>query len=127
MSSAEPPGAPGELDFCYLTTTGRVSGLPHRIEIWFALEDSTVYLLAGGGRRADWVQNLAAEPVVTLALAGREHAARARVVHDGEEAALARRLLYDKYSRRYGASLERWRDSALPVAVDVGASVDLAR
>jgi hypothetical protein len=26
---------------------------PHRIEIWFALEDATVYLLAGGGERAD--------------------------------------------------------------------------
>jgi hypothetical protein len=22
--------------FCYLTTTGRVSGRPHTIEIWFA-------------------------------------------------------------------------------------------
>ncbi len=110
---------PEELDFCYLTTTGRASGRPHRIEIWFALEDHTVYLLAGGGHRADWVQNLVADPVVTLELADRERAARARVLPDGDEAALARRLLYDKYSRRYGGSLERWRDSALPVAVDV--------
>jgi deazaflavin-dependent oxidoreductase (nitroreductase family) len=119
MSFVERPVAPAELDYCYLTTTGRVSGRPHRIEIWFALEDSTVYLLAGGGERADWVQNLVAQPVVTLELAGREHPAGARVVPGGEEAAVARRLLYDKYSRRYGGSLERWRDSALPVAVDL--------
>ena len=24
------------LDFCYVTTTGRTTGKPHRIEIWFA-------------------------------------------------------------------------------------------
>ncbi len=119
MSSVEPPVVSGELDFCYLTTTGLVSGRPHRIEIWFALVDHSVYLLAGGGHRAHWVQNLVADPVVTLELAGREHRAEARVVQDGEEAALARRLLHDKYSGRYGGGLERWRDSALPVAVDV--------
>ena len=31
---------------CYLTTTGRVSGRPHTIEIWFALQDRTLYLFA---------------------------------------------------------------------------------
>ena len=36
-------------DFCYLTTTGRTTGKPHRIEIWFAREGSTVYVLAGAG------------------------------------------------------------------------------
>ena len=119
MSSAESPVAPAELDYCYLTTIGRVTGRPHRIEIWFALEDATVYLLAGGGERADWVQNLVAQPVITLELAGREHPARARVVNDEHEAGRARRLLYDKYSPRYQGSLEGWRDSALPVAVDL--------
>ncbi len=119
MSGGGPSAAPGELDFCYLTTTGRVTGRPHRIEIWFALEDATVYLLSGGRERADWVQNLATEPAVTLQLAGREYPAGARVVHDEGEAGRARRLLYDKYSRRYQGSLERWRDSALPVAVDL--------
>lgn len=110
---------PGELDYCYLTTTGRLTGRPHRIEIWFALQDAIVYLLAGGGERADWVRNLAAEPAVTLEMADRHYAAGARAVHDEGEAGRARRLLYDKYSRRYQGSLERWRDSALPVAVDL--------
>src|ERR1051325_2737939 len=36
-------------DSCYLTTTGRTSGNPHTIEIWFALHGDRVYLLAGGG------------------------------------------------------------------------------
>ena len=41
------------LDFCYLTTKGRRSGGPHTIEIWFALQGDTVYLLAGGGDASD--------------------------------------------------------------------------
>jgi hypothetical protein len=39
-------------------------------------------------------------------------------VHDTEEEEHARRLLYDKYSERYGGDLENWRRTALPVAVD---------
>jgi hypothetical protein len=37
---------------CYLTTTGRVSGRPHTIEIWFALQDRTLYVLSGWRRSA---------------------------------------------------------------------------
>src|SRR5919198_4125925 len=44
-----------ELDYAYLTTTGRVTGRPHEIEIWFALHAGTVYVLSGGGDRSDWV------------------------------------------------------------------------
>ena len=34
--------------FCYLTTRGRISGRAHRIEIWFALDAATLYMLSGG-------------------------------------------------------------------------------
>ena len=40
-------------DFAYLTTTGRKSGRPHRIEIWFAIDDGKLYLLSGGADKAD--------------------------------------------------------------------------
>ena len=36
---------PQDEDFCYLTTTGRVTGLPREIEIWFALQGATLYML----------------------------------------------------------------------------------
>jgi deazaflavin-dependent oxidoreductase (nitroreductase family) len=119
VSAEQPRPSPADLDFCYLTTTGRVTGRPHRIEIWFGLDGSTVYLLAGGGEQADWVRNLVHDPSVTLELAGRPVPARARVVADPGEQARARELLYQKYRRRYAGSLERWRDAALPVAVDL--------
>jgi hypothetical protein len=61
--------APDELDrlaafgsepFCYITTTGRRTGRPHTIEIWFGLLQGTVYVLSGGGDRSDWVRNIKA-------------------------------------------------------------------
>ena len=109
--------------FCYLTTTGRVSRRPHTIEIWFALDDRTLYLLSGGGDRSDWVRNLQASPEVTVRLGRRDapaQAGRARVLAPGsDEDALARRLVTDKYQPSYGGDLSGWRRSSLPVAVDL--------
>jgi deazaflavin-dependent oxidoreductase (nitroreductase family) len=106
------------LDFCYLTTTGRVSGKPHRIEIWFVLADETVYLMAGDRDRSDWVRNLMAAPDVELEIGGRKRATRARVVDaDAEEDALARRLMLEKYAPRNG-DLSTWGRTALVVAVE---------
>ena len=45
-------------DFAYLTTTGRRTGKEHTIEIWFALHEGRIYMLSGGGDRADWVAEL---------------------------------------------------------------------
>ncbi len=106
--------------FCYLTTRGRVTGRPHEIEIWFSLvpERRTLYMLAGGGDRADWVKNLRREPAVTVRIAGEELKGTARLVEDAGEDALARRLLVEKYERSPG-SLSDWRRRALPVAVDL--------
>ena len=36
VSGADPREHAAE-QYCYLTTTGRVSGRPHEIEIWFAV------------------------------------------------------------------------------------------
>ena len=106
-------------DFCYLTTHGRVSGRPHEIEIWFALDDDTLYLLSGGRDRSDWVRNLKADPAVTVRLRDTTHEARARVVGDGVESEQARRLVFDKYQPRYDGNLVRWRTESLPIALDV--------
>ena len=113
----------GAAPFCYLTTTGRVSGRPHTIEIWFALRDRTLYLLSGGGDRSDWVRNLQGRPEVTVRIGRRDapaQAGRARVVSPGsDEDDLARRLVAGKYQPGYGGDLSGWRRSSLPVAVDL--------
>ena len=109
--------------FCYLTTTGRVSGRPHTIEIWFALHERTLYLLSGGRDGSDWVRNLQASPEVTVRIGRRDApaaAGRARLVAPGsDEDALARRLVTGKYQPGYGGYLSSWRRSSLPVAVDL--------
>ena len=107
-----------ELDYAYLTTTGRVSGEPREIEIWFALAGGTVYFLAGGGRRANWVRNIVADPRVSLRIGERTWPGTGRVVDDPAEDALARRALLAKYERRYGGDLGGWGRTALPVAVE---------
>lgn len=105
--------------FCYLTTRGRVSGRAHRIEIWFALDGATLYMLSGGRERSDWVRNLRATPEVTVELGPRRFAGRARIVTGEVEDERARTVVHDKYAQGYGGDLSRWRRSALPVAVDL--------
>ena len=102
-------------DFCYLTTTGRATGRPHEIEIWFALNGTNLYMLSDSDR-SDWVKNLRKTPEVTVRIADRTFEGRARVVGEGWEDELARRLLVEKYERNPG-SLSNWCRSALPVAV----------
>ena len=109
-------------DFCYLTTSGRRTGRPHEIEIWFALDGETIYLLSGGGERSDWVRNLRADPAVAVRLRDTTYDATARVVDEGEESERGRTLVFDKYQPRYDGSLERWRRESLLVAADVAAA-----
>lgn len=104
--------------YCYLTTRGRITGRPHRIEIWFAIDNDTLYMLSGGGRRSDWVSNLLVTPAVTIELGTGRVEGHARVVTDPVEDELARGLLYDKYADSYGTDLSGWRRSALPIAVE---------
>jgi deazaflavin-dependent oxidoreductase (nitroreductase family) len=107
-------------DFAYLTTTGRKSGRPHRIEIWFALEHDVLYLLSGGGDSADWVQNIRKGRDVRIQVGSRSTAARARIVRAGREDQRARELLDEKYMGwRAGKKLSSWARGSTPVAIDL--------
>jgi deazaflavin-dependent oxidoreductase (nitroreductase family) len=112
----------GALDYCYVTTTGRASGRPHTIEIWFGLEQDTVYLLSGGGDASDWVKNILAHPTVGLRLGDQDMICHARIVVEPEEDARARALLLQKYRPRSNDDLEEWGATALPVAIDLPAA-----
>jgi hypothetical protein len=50
-----------------ITTVGRVSGQPRRIEIWFHNVDGVIYITGTPGKR-DWHANLLAEPSFTFHL-----------------------------------------------------------
>ena len=113
-----PTDAPGALDYCYLTTVGRVSGHAHEIEIWFALHDGILYLLSGGRDGSDWVKNLRANPDVRVRLGAETREARARIVTRPDEDERARGLLVEKYRPRYSGDLDGWGRTSLPVAVE---------
>jgi deazaflavin-dependent oxidoreductase (nitroreductase family) len=103
--------------YCYLTTIGRVSGRPHRIEIWFAIDGGTLYMLSGGREHSDWVKNLRRTPAVTVELGSCRFEGRARIVEGAAEDERARGLVHDKYAGSYAGDLSEWRRSALPIAV----------
>jgi deazaflavin-dependent oxidoreductase (nitroreductase family) len=109
-------------DFAYLTTVGRKSGRPHRIEIWFALGDRNIYVLSGGGDSADWVRNIRRNGRVRIQIGSRSLAARGRIVRRAAEDAHARELLDAKYMGwRPGKKLSSWARGARPVAIDLPA------
>ncbi len=110
--------------YCYLTTTGRVTGHPHRIEIWFAIDRETLYMLSGGGDRSDWVKNLRRDPAVTVEIGPDTFEGQARLVTDPIEDERARALVHDKYAPGYRGDLTNWRQSALPIAVEVERHTD---
>ena len=106
-------------EYVYLTTTGRRTGNPHTIEIWYAVHSGSVYLMAGGRERSDWVRNLMKQPSVQLRAGETTCAATARIVTESEEDALVRRMLAAKYQGwREGTRMSEWARTALPVAID---------
>jgi deazaflavin-dependent oxidoreductase (nitroreductase family) len=107
-------------EYCYLTTTGRVTGKRHEIEIWFVVHDNTLHLLAGGKYESDWVKNLIKNPSVTVRIAKHTLAGAARIVTDETEEMKARTAMAEKYQEwEEGRTLSHWARTALPVAIDI--------
>jgi deazaflavin-dependent oxidoreductase (nitroreductase family) len=95
--------------YLYLTTTGRRSGRPREIEIWFTQHGGRYYLVAEHRQRAQWVRNLMVTPSVRMRVGRRSLAARARVVDTKAEAELARavrKLSEEKYGWGNGLVVE---------------------
>lgn len=91
-----------------ITTIGRKSGRPRRIEIWFYRADGRIYLSGSPGRR-DWYANLLANPELTFHLKGSVKAdlpARAQPVTDAAE----RRRIMAEFLKGMGRTgdLDAW-------------------
>lgn len=94
-----------------MTTTGRVTGMPRRIEIVFHNIDGRVYItgMPREGRTRAWLRNLQANPQLTLHLKGTLTAdvpAVARIVTDQVE----RRRVLAPVSRLWRQSLDAMVD-----------------
>ena len=98
-----------EQQVLYLTTTGRVSGLPREIEIWYVSSGGKLYLLAEHFHKAHWVRNIAASPLVKVRLDGCEFTATARALdpeRDRNTWELAQGLARKKYGWGEGLAVE---------------------
>jgi deazaflavin-dependent oxidoreductase (nitroreductase family) len=91
----------GEPEFLYLTTIGRRSGRPRRIEIWFTSRDGRDYVIAETGHAAHWVQNLLADPRVRWRVGRRTRRGRARILDSPADAAM-RRAAQARSRQKYG-------------------------
>jgi len=96
--------------FLYLTATGRKSGLPRQIEIWFVETDGRLYILAEHGLRAQWVQNIIKNRNVRVRVGDKNWEATARVL-DADKDKKLYVTVQDLARRKYG-----WGDG-LPVEI----------
>lgn len=79
-----------------ITTTGRTSGQPRRIEIWFHNLDGRLYITGNPGKR-DWYANMMANPEMIFHLKGSAQAdisATAQKVSGPDERQMVVRAIY---------------------------------
>ena len=87
----------GSAKFIHPTSTGRRTGKPHTVELWFAVNDGKVYL-SHEGEETDWMRNIKKNACVLFEISGRNFTGRARYLNDLEdEAWTAKVALYEKY------------------------------
>jgi len=103
-----------------ITTTGRRSGEPRRIEIWSYRYARRIFLSGSPGKR-DWYSNLLAHPEFTLHLKGSVHAdlsARARPITDEADRREVIAGILEDLGRAYGG-VEEWVARSPLVEVEV--------
>lgn len=109
-------------EYCYMTTRGRVSGRPHEIEIWFVVQDTSIYLLSGGGDKSDWVKNLLKDPNVTVRIAKHIFTGSGHPAEDQADDSPVRYLMAEKYQEwENGRTLSEWARTALVVEIELKA------
>jgi deazaflavin-dependent oxidoreductase (nitroreductase family) len=79
-----------------LTTTGRKSGQPRRVTVWFACNDGKIYL-AGGAKVPHWTRNIQKNPAVEAEIGGVRFKAQARLLQGKKGADRVRQLMFRKY------------------------------
>jgi len=100
-----------------ITTIGRRTGQPRRIETWRYRAHGRYWLTGSPGPR-DWYANLVAHPEFTLHLKDRDFPARGRAVTDPDE----RARVFGKIVPDLGwaGSLESWIEGSPLVEIQLG-------
>jgi deazaflavin-dependent oxidoreductase (nitroreductase family) len=72
-------------DYLYLTTTGRESGKPRTVELWFVVHRGKLYMVSENPLKTNWVRNLQKEPRVGVRIESAEMVGMARVLDPAEQ------------------------------------------
>ena len=100
-----------------ITVTGRVSGQPHSIPIWFTLDGNILYLIPVKGSDTEWYKNVRKRPVIQVSARGKTWEANVRLITD--QAQLDHIL--GKFRDKYGINVKSYYpkyDVAVEVPLD---------
>lgn len=100
----------------HLTTTGRTSGEPRTVEIWFSYQKGRVYIISGVGASANWVKNIRKDPRAKIQIKESSFAGTARVVISSREKETWD-MVAGAYYRKY-----RWRVGPAVTMVEISVS-----
>ena len=98
-----------EEQFLYLITTGRKTGAPREIEIWFTQLERRYYLIAEHREKANWVQNILHQPRISFRISNQRFSGTGRIVDEATEHELlksVRALSEQKYGWSDGLVVE---------------------
>ncbi|MCL6553590.1 MAG: nitroreductase family deazaflavin-dependent oxidoreductase [Firmicutes bacterium] len=98
-----------------ITTTGRRTGRPVPLPVWFVVERGRLWLLPTQGRRNQWFRNLLANPTLTVRAGRYRRTFTARPLQSKAAARRVAARFRAKYGRDQVAQYYRGFDAAVEV------------
>jgi len=96
-----------------ITVTGRKSGRPISIPVWFVSEDNKLYLLPVSGSDTQWYKNALKNPSIQIEAGGAKAERKVAPVTDPKQVS----SIVEKFRAKYGASDVKKYYSKFDVAV----------
>ena len=96
-----------------ITVTGRKSGRPISIPVWFVLEDDKLYLLPVQGSDTQWYKNVLKNPKIQIDAGGAKAELKVVPITDPKQVS----AVVEKFRAKYGAKDVKKYYSKFDVAV----------
>ena len=114
MASVDFKEALTSTDEIEITVTGRQSGRPISLPVWFMQEGDTLYLLPVKGSDSQWYKNILRQPRMTISAEGRTITVNAKPITDPNKV----REVVEKFRAKYGAADVQRYYSKFDVAIE---------
>ncbi len=96
-----------------ITVTGRKSGRPISLPVWFAWEDGQLYLLPVQGSDSQWYKNVQKNPEIRIDAAGAKAELKLATITDHEQV----KSVVERFRAKYGDKNVKKYYSKLDVAL----------